>query len=127
VIRRRGEQSNAGVGGWTVAEVARALYGECDTRHHNLNKPQWNRSKAELEDLCSLESLGWIEWRGEAQKFLDRWESSQRPVDSCGGNGLAGKIRGWFVWVTSCVSKTDPPLLLAVLLIVLLLLYPYIS
>eukprot|EP00977_Amphora_coffeiformis_P011256 scaffold2707_cov169-Amphora_coffeaeformis.AAC.12 len=117
VVKVRPQSNPDGGSSWTLAQVAQALYGECDTRHYHLNKPQWNRSKAELEDLCSIAPLGWLEWKAEAQKILDRWDDSfQSSMNSNTGSSLAIRIWGWFVWVFSSIGETNPSIFLVAVL-----------
>lgn len=78
---------------WNLAEVSMALYGECyDPKYTNLCWPQWNRSKEELEELCSLEQFGWYEWKEEAQWLLDRWDKIQNEKKATIANDTKKKM-----------------------------------
>ena len=59
---------------WTLEYISNTLYGQGDRKHMLTCRAQWTRSKAELEELCALEELGWMDWKAEAQRLLDEWE-----------------------------------------------------
>jgi MOSC domain-containing protein YiiM len=97
---------------WTLEYISRTLYAESDRTRYLMCKAQWARSREELEELCALESLGWFEWKAEAQWLLDRWGRKdvmvkQDKLDAA--EQVGSSISSNPAWITS-VLHTRPTL-----------------
>mmetsp|Transcript_20450 Transcript_20450/g.58704 ORF Transcript_20450/g.58704 Transcript_20450/m.58704 type:complete len:401 (+) Transcript_20450:91-1293(+) len=105
---------------WTLEELSKSLYGEAPRDFAMKNWAYWSRSEEELEEVYSLEQLGYLEWKDEVEYILEHWswyeqhrktgggKEPERSTDDGGDFGLEGITNIEFL--KPLLYKVAPPM-----------------